>query len=45
MQNLLNTLEDDSCDWHPLECGVVNLLTIFYGYEEGYWKGLGYPQN
>ena len=30
------------CEWRPLECGVVNILTIYDGYEEQYWK---YPDN
>jgi len=42
MQTLVNTAEDDSCEWHPLECGVVNIPTIDDVYEEEYWK---YPEN
>ena len=34
MQTLVNTMEDDSCEWHPLEYGVVNILTVDDGYEE-----------
>ena len=34
MQNLVNTMEDNSCEWLPLECGVVNILTVDDGYEE-----------
>ena len=32
MQTLVNTAEDDSCEWHPLEYDVVNILTIDDGY-------------
>ena len=42
MQTLVNTTEDDSCEWHPLECEVFNILTDDYGYEEENWK---YPEN
>jgi len=31
------------CEWRPLDCGVVNILTVDDGYEEEqYWK---YPDN
>ena len=42
MQTVVNTTEDDSCEWHPLECGVFSILIIDDGYEEEYRK---YPEN
>ena len=42
MLTLVNTAEDDCCEWHALECGVVNILTVDDGYEEEYRK---YPEN
>jgi len=42
MQTSVNTTEDDCSEWHPLQCGLVNILTIDDGYEEECWK---YPEN
>jgi len=34
MQNLVNPAEGVSCEWHPLEFGVVNTLRVDAGYDE-----------